>query len=56
MLLAKDTKTGIGCDNMSAIFITLKWFHKINTITFSKYIIQKIIKIFTIHNILFNVV
>jgi hypothetical protein len=25
MLLAKDTKTGLGCDNMSAIFITLKW-------------------------------
>jgi hypothetical protein len=24
MLLAKDTKTGLGCDNMSAIFITLK--------------------------------
>lgn len=25
MLLAKDTTNGIGCDNMSAIFITLKW-------------------------------
>lgn len=24
MLLAKDTQTGIGCDNMTAIFVTLK--------------------------------
>lgn len=24
MLLAKDTRDGIGCDNMTAIFITLK--------------------------------
>ncbi len=33
MLLAKDTKTGIDCDNMSAIFITLKRLKK-NAITF----------------------
>lgn len=28
MLLAKDTRDGIGCDNMTAIFITLKWMIK----------------------------
>ena len=25
LLLAKDTREGIGCDNMTAIIISLKW-------------------------------
>jgi len=55
MLLAKDTKTGIGCDNMSAIFITLKWLKK-NTITFGNiYNTENNKNIYTISNILFNV-
>lgn len=28
-LLARDTSEGLGCDNMTAILITLKWFNHV---------------------------